>query len=509
MTSKEDWFLVVDQEDGEQFVCSLIEEILNRSQEVLFEKHIESQVLPYAVQFSKTTLLKIIEWEFFRKDLGKIDSAAWLPDEEPVPVTIDSWARGAIALRSEPPPLPQPKKPYSETLSMSSLSLETPPETEEHLSPTAAATLGPTSIKEKGRTSVVRMSANSISKRDSKSDRVRASDMSITSSSSRSGRKRSGGRRNVLQGGAAHTTAVTAVQALEQSIQEENKRTMARIANLEKDGGRADYTSDHDGRVVLVKKLAPRKLQSTGVRAMVIPEEPQTGPAGGAHGAAESPYHLARSHANAPSKKQHGAETTGRESVTGFGRLGMSLRQITQRHQSFNSISSMASLRDTSGFVEDSSLDMPPLSETIKVAAGVVLIEGENVKRGLYAPAKREPGVLAEPSQGQAPKRAAETGRRSHRPTDLQAPGLAPTAGPGPAPPAAIPTGLNASLLLGSDPILSEVLSKARPSLKPIPFPLSSNPLTAKDGARKPRPLPDISDRQDSGHIQGASVKIL
>ena len=61
MTTREEYLSILDQEEGEQFVLTLIEEILTRGQEVLFEKHIESQVLPYAVQFAKDNLLKIVE----------------------------------------------------------------------------------------------------------------------------------------------------------------------------------------------------------------------------------------------------------------------------------------------------------------------------------------------------------------------------------------------------------------------------------------------------------------
>jgi hypothetical protein len=61
MTTKEEYFNIIDQEEGEQLAYNIIEDILTRGQEVLFEKHIESQVLPYAVQFAKETLLRIVE----------------------------------------------------------------------------------------------------------------------------------------------------------------------------------------------------------------------------------------------------------------------------------------------------------------------------------------------------------------------------------------------------------------------------------------------------------------
>lgn len=56
-----DWLAIVEYEEGEQLVAMLIEELIQRSQKVIFERHIESQVLPYAVKFAKDTLVEIIE----------------------------------------------------------------------------------------------------------------------------------------------------------------------------------------------------------------------------------------------------------------------------------------------------------------------------------------------------------------------------------------------------------------------------------------------------------------
>jgi hypothetical protein len=56
-----EWFSIVDGEEGEQLASTLIEELIQRSQEVIFERHIESQVLPYAVSFAKDTFVDFIE----------------------------------------------------------------------------------------------------------------------------------------------------------------------------------------------------------------------------------------------------------------------------------------------------------------------------------------------------------------------------------------------------------------------------------------------------------------
>lgn len=60
MSSKEDWFQIVDQEEGENLALSLIDDILTRSQHILFEKHIDVQVPPFAVNATRDTILSII-----------------------------------------------------------------------------------------------------------------------------------------------------------------------------------------------------------------------------------------------------------------------------------------------------------------------------------------------------------------------------------------------------------------------------------------------------------------
>ncbi|KAI9221869.1 hypothetical protein BC828DRAFT_379875 [Blastocladiella britannica] len=86
-------------DDAELIVSSLVEEILQRSQDVLFEKHISSQVVPYAVQFAKDAMNQLIMWEFFDQDRLDPADPIWIPDTEPEPLEFDSWARGVVPIR--------------------------------------------------------------------------------------------------------------------------------------------------------------------------------------------------------------------------------------------------------------------------------------------------------------------------------------------------------------------------------------------------------------------------
>ncbi|KAI8815591.1 uncharacterized protein EV422DRAFT_371313 [Fimicolochytrium jonesii] len=97
--TREEYLSIVAAEETELFIISLVDRIVAKSQDVLFERHIESQVLPYAVQFAKAALDELVEWEFFKGDDGGIEEETWRPDDEPEPAIIDSWAPGAIPVR--------------------------------------------------------------------------------------------------------------------------------------------------------------------------------------------------------------------------------------------------------------------------------------------------------------------------------------------------------------------------------------------------------------------------
>ncbi|KAJ3371762.1 hypothetical protein GGF31_002741 [Allomyces arbusculus] len=86
----------LDEDEAEAIVADLVEDILQKSQDILFEKHISSQVVPYAVQFAKETFLRMAMWAFFDEDRVDVNDPMWKPDEEPAPVEIDSWARGTL-----------------------------------------------------------------------------------------------------------------------------------------------------------------------------------------------------------------------------------------------------------------------------------------------------------------------------------------------------------------------------------------------------------------------------
>ncbi|KAJ3045181.1 hypothetical protein HDV00_011051 [Rhizophlyctis rosea] len=514
MTTKEDFLLIIDQEEGELLVSSLIEEILQRSHDVLFEKHIESQVLPYAVEFAKETVVGIVEWEFFKRDPGDIDPLTWEPDEEPHPVPIDSWARGAIPVRKAPATVPakHEKKPITVAAAPSETSLNLD-ETESILSNRQRLSGLPADAMEGGGVMELRrfeekslgMTDQKVkftqlpgfSARPSVSQPMKASaasltskktsmpSLSLSSSASRTIRKSyrpPSSRRHTFGDGTRQGEApLSAVQVAEMAIQEENKRTLARIHGTEKEGARAEIGFDSEGRVIPVKRVIPGKggVQSIKTRILTTdapspPPQPQQPTKGGKSATSlTSQQHLQRTHQHTKPAVPLAAEPTVRSSRAVFGTKktgGKDREGAGGGGQGFGYLGGAGGGQgvggSTTGYVEDTSLDIPLLADTMKVVAGVTLKEGEIIKRG--------------PMGGKKQKEISPPLRNA-----LHTYTHSPTNAPHPSRP-------RRSEVSSSDPLLDQVLSKARPVLKPVPFPVGGTGLS--DAYAR---LPGINESSD------------
>ncbi|XP_078384447.1 uncharacterized protein LOC144666890 isoform X1 [Oculina patagonica] len=100
-----DWHHMVEQEDGEEFILDIVNEIVESTMKVLHDQYIVSQTLPYTIQETKNLLLQIIEWQFLACDIGENNPACdstWLEEEEPVTPVTDSWAQGSVPIMLRP-----------------------------------------------------------------------------------------------------------------------------------------------------------------------------------------------------------------------------------------------------------------------------------------------------------------------------------------------------------------------------------------------------------------------
>lgn len=56
-------------------------------------------------------------------------------------------------------------------------------------------------------------------------------------------------------------------------IKQENRKLLDRIHHMEKDGGFANYTYDHDGKIILLRKSAPTKAFNPQVSVNVVEQK--------------------------------------------------------------------------------------------------------------------------------------------------------------------------------------------------------------------------------------------
>lgn len=60
MAKEELWFQAVEQEESEQLALALVDEVVQRTQTVLFERRLQSQLIPFAVDCAKQSMLETI-----------------------------------------------------------------------------------------------------------------------------------------------------------------------------------------------------------------------------------------------------------------------------------------------------------------------------------------------------------------------------------------------------------------------------------------------------------------
>lgn len=99
------WNFMIDQENGQEFVLDIVDEIVGCTIKVIYDKYIQSQLRPYSVDAAKDLLLQIIELRFLAHDKGEElpeNNTTWLEDEEPTPCVTDSWSQGSVPVQQCP-----------------------------------------------------------------------------------------------------------------------------------------------------------------------------------------------------------------------------------------------------------------------------------------------------------------------------------------------------------------------------------------------------------------------
>ncbi|KAI0237778.1 hypothetical protein LSAT2_011632 [Lamellibrachia satsuma] len=94
-----DWLFMVDRDDGDEFITDIIEDLAGQVTDRIFVDYISRQLIPYTVLQAREAIVQIIQWQFLTTDEGEtnlLDDPGWTPDEEPIPAATDSWAQGSV-----------------------------------------------------------------------------------------------------------------------------------------------------------------------------------------------------------------------------------------------------------------------------------------------------------------------------------------------------------------------------------------------------------------------------
>jgi len=97
---------MVDEEEHEDVVIGILDDIIDSVLDVVYDRYIQSRLVPYTVQTARDLIIQTIEWEFLACDSGEENPAVdstWLEEEEPCAPITDSWAQGSVPVQIERP----------------------------------------------------------------------------------------------------------------------------------------------------------------------------------------------------------------------------------------------------------------------------------------------------------------------------------------------------------------------------------------------------------------------
>ncbi|XP_064617740.1 uncharacterized protein C2orf81 homolog isoform X1 [Liolophura sinensis] len=102
----QDWNSMLEKDDGEDFIADIVEDVVAMTLEKAYDGYISRQLLPFTINQAKDAILQIIEWQFLAHDEGDMEvdkDPGWIQEEEPDPATTDCWAQGSVPKIFLPP----------------------------------------------------------------------------------------------------------------------------------------------------------------------------------------------------------------------------------------------------------------------------------------------------------------------------------------------------------------------------------------------------------------------
>ncbi|XP_028416770.1 uncharacterized protein C2orf81 homolog isoform X2 [Dendronephthya gigantea] len=359
------WNSMVEEESSQDFILDLLDEILDCTVQVIHDKYIQSQLQPYSVHAAKDLLLQIIESRFLEHDLGEVSPAndvTWLEDEEPIPCVTDSWSQGSVPVqRCQSRPLSARCESRTLTRSCSeSNSLENSPSE------------GVESYEDRNE---VEPEAERNETTQESCETEIPPPLEVVPSPPPTSRVVSPGRRKHVVKTTKKTTQSerkkSKTQVVEQRASQadpvENTGSMKPVQQIRTSRappGEQEVTYDEQGNIVAMMRFSVDKLPTHRIRPRFGILDPQT-----------DPIH--------PLSTQPGRKGTKKDAtLSRQGRLA-DVRRKREVIQTFKSPSMKSNM--SLEITEDSEVVKPlppPLSDSMEISAGVIVREGDIVRKG-------------------------------------------------------------------------------------------------------------------------------
>jgi len=262
-----------EQEEAEQFVISLLEEIIWNAETLLFEKYIEKQIIPFTLNFFEKKIMEIVDWNFFKYDNGLINEDAWCPDEELEPIINDSWARGAIPVKQ----IPKRKSIAKDTTMGSKSHLSSPDENKKKHTSKKNETLKKNKVKklkENIDSNTIPMKENSPTKKEKS---ILIND--TKSKKSKNSKKQTIKNEKALSSREKQKSYTTKNAKNKIGISEiiNNKQSTIQVQNMNKDGWNIENIYNYSGNLISTIKTSPDKTFEQNIRAQIVePMKPKS-----------------------------------------------------------------------------------------------------------------------------------------------------------------------------------------------------------------------------------------
>ncbi|XP_068005832.1 uncharacterized protein C2orf81 homolog [Melanerpes formicivorus] len=100
---QDEWLSLLEAEQGDSAVGDILAELLDRVMDGCLKADVAQQLVPFVVAQARDAILHIAQWRFLARDEGDSDlkdaDGTWQEDEEPEPLTTDSWAQGCVPIQ--------------------------------------------------------------------------------------------------------------------------------------------------------------------------------------------------------------------------------------------------------------------------------------------------------------------------------------------------------------------------------------------------------------------------